>query len=625
MRIFSAFIGFVLSVGVCATTIAQAQPDSGATEDARATWDLSELYPSTDAWQSAREQLLAESAELAKLQGVIAKKPKRLFEVLERVYNTYKEAARLRSYASMLSDEDLRVTHHQELRQLATAASSRLSESIAWLGPEIQSLGEKKITRQLKREPRLAPYRFYLENSIRRIPHTLDVEGEKLLSLFGTVAQQPENIYSLLANADIPWPMVTMTDGKPHRIDQQGYSRWRASRDRAERKKTFDAFWSTWKEYRDSAGATLNAHIQTQVALARARNYDSVLSRELFADNLPEAVYRTLVEEVNHALPTLHRYFELRGRILGVEQMHYYDIYPPLVDLDKQFDFETSREITLDAMTMLGDDWVARQRDAMAKPWMHVYPGEGKRGGAYMNGSVYDLHPYVLLNHNDDYESLSTLAHEWGHVMHTLYAQESQPFATYGYATFIAEIPSTSLELILQNHMVDQAISKEDKIYYLGYGLENLRATFFRQTMFAEFELMLYEAVERGEALTGEKISKLYGDLLKRYHGHDEGVVVIDDLYTNEWLFIPHFYYNMYVYQYATSVTAGTALYERMVNEGESGVAAYIDLLRAGGSDYPYNLLTKAGVDLATPAPFKAVVTRMNLIMDAMEALLEAP
>lgn len=625
MRIFSAFIGFVLTVGVCATSIAQAQPNSGAAEDARHTWDLTELYPSIDAWQSAREKLLAESAELAKLQGVIAKKPNRLFEVLERVYSTYKEAARLRSYASMLSDEDLRVTDHQELQQLATAASSRLSESIAWLGPEIQSLGEKKINRQLKREPRLAPYRFFLENSIRRIPHTLDAEGEKLLSLFGTVAQQPENIYSLLANADIPWPMVTMADGKQHRIDQQGYSRWRASRDRAERKKTFDAFWSTWKEYRDSAGATLNAHIQTQVALARARNYDSVLSRELFADNLPEAVYRTLVEEVNNALPTLHRYFELRGRILGVEQMHYYDIYPPLVDLEKQFDFETSREVTLEAMAILGDDWVARQREAMAKPWMHVYPAEGKRGGAYMNGSVYDLHPYVLLNHNDDYESLSTLAHEWGHVMHTLYAQESQPFATYGYATFIAEIPSTSLELILQNYMVDRAASKEEKIYYLGYGLENLRATFFRQTMFAEFELMLYETVERGEALTGEKISKLYGDLLKRYHGHDKGVVLIDDLYTNEWLFIPHFYYNMYVYQYATSVTAGTALYERMVNEGEAGVAAYIDLLRAGGSDYPYNLLTEAGVDLATPAPFKAVVARMNLIMDAMETLLESP
>jgi oligoendopeptidase F len=240
-----------------------------------------------------------------------------------------------------------------------------------------------------------------------------------------------------------------------------------------------------------------------------------------------------------------------------------------------------------------------------------------------MAGSAYDVHPYILLNHNDNYPALSTLAHEWGHAMHTLYARQKQPFETAGYATFTAEIPSTSLELILRDYMSSNAETIDEQLYYLGQGLEKMRGTFFRQTMFAEFELALYEAAERGEALSGERISTIYGDILKRYHGHDDGVVIIDDLYTNEWMFIPHFYLNMYVFQYATSQTAGTALYDKIVKEGEAGIENYKDLLRAGGSDYPYLLLVDAGVDLATPEPYQAIIAKMNAIMDEMEALLD--
>jgi oligoendopeptidase F len=366
----------------------------------------------------------------------------------------------------------------------------------------------------------------------------------------------------------------------------------------------------------------LNSHIQTQVALSRARGYSSVLERELFQDNLPPEVYRTLIREVNTNLPTLHRYFRLRAQMLGVDQMHYYDIYPPLVALDRVFDIETTKRITLDAMAILGDDWVSMQRDGIEQRWMHVFPQRGKQSGAYMAGSVYDVHPFLLLNHQDDYESMSTFAHEWGHAMHTLYAKQEQPYQTAGYATFIAEIPSTSLELILEQYMVEQADSIDEKLFYLGSGLESLRGTFFRQAMFAEFELALYETVERGEPLTGAGISAIYRDIVRRYHGHDEGVVLVDDLYTNEWMFVRHFFLNMYVFQYATSLTAGTALYEKIVTEGEAGVENYKNLLRAGGSDYPYNLLVEAGVDMATPAPYRAVVNRMNAIMDEMEVLL---
>jgi oligoendopeptidase F len=309
--------------------------------------------------------------------------------------------------------------------------------------------------------------------------------------------------------------------------------------------------------------------------------------------------------------------------MLGIEQMHYYDIYPPLVSLDRKFDLEMSKKITLDAMSVLGEDWVSMQKAAMDDRWMHVYPQRGKRSGAYMSGFAYDVHPYVLLNHNDNYSSLSTFAHEWGHAMHSLYSKQEQPFETAGYAIFIAEIPSTSLELILQNHMSKNAKSIDEKLFYLGHALEGMRGTFFRQTMFAEFELALYEAAERGEALSGDRITEIYGEILRRYHGHDEGIVVIDDLYTNEWMFVPHFYRNMYVFQYATSKTAGTALHEKIVNEGEAGVENYKNLLRAGGSDYPYKLLVNAGVDLATPEPYQAIVAKMNAIMDEMERLLD--
>jgi oligoendopeptidase F len=272
---------------------------------------------------------------------------------------------------------------------------------------------------------------------------------------------------------------------------------------------------------------------------------------------------------------------------------------------------------------VLGEDWVNMQRDAMSQRWMHVYPQRGKQMGAYVQAGAYDVHPYMLLNHTDDYNSLTTMAHEWGHAMHSLYAKQAQPFDTAFYATFIAEIPSTSLELILQDHMKRIASSDEERLFYLGNALETFRLNFFRQTMFAEFELALYEAAERGDALSGERISEMYGEILRRYHGHDEGVLLIDDLYTNEWMFIPHFYFNMYVFQYATSQTAGTALYAKIVEEGEPGVENYKNLLSAGSSGYPFDLLSRAGVDLTQPEPYRAVVAKMNAIMDEIEGLLD--
>ena len=586
-------------------------------------WDLTELYPSLESWEAERQRLLTKINTIEDFRGTLGNDADSLHAAYRYVSDIYRELLRVYSYASMEQDEDLRVTNAQERNQLGEGLFARFSEATAWMDPELLAVGAVKINSFIADNEDLAPFAFMLEDTIRQDEHTLSDETEQALSYFSQSFDAPSNIYSLIANSDIPFPTVTMSTGDEAMINSQGYSFWRGSENREDRKLAFDSYWNKWAEYNSSVGMVLNSHIQMQVALAKARKYDNVLERELFSDNLPPAVYHTLVGEVNKALPTLHRYFKLRGRMLGVEQMNYYDIYPPLVSLDKVFDIETTKEITLDAMAILGEDWVSMQREAIAQRWMHVYPQQGKRSGAYMNGSSYDVHPYLLLNHNDDYDSLSTFAHEWGHAMHTLYAKQEQHFETADYATFTAEIPSTSLELILEQYMVENAESVDEKIFYLGQGLESLRGTFFRQTMFAEFELALYEAVERGEALSGARITEIYGDILRRYHGHDEGVVLIDDLYTNEWMFVPHFYYNMYVFQYSTSITAGTALYAKIVEEGEAGVDNYKNLLRAGGSDYPYEILRAAGVDMATPEPYRAVVDRMNAIMDEMEALLD--
>lgn len=591
--------------------------------DPQATWDLTELFPTVEAWNAAREEVMADFDEIDSRRGTLGNSAESLYSTHRLVSDTLKKARRVSVYASLQRDEDLRESETQERAQLAQIMFARFGEVTAWMQPEIIEIGREIIEAYISEDERLTPFAFQLDDNLRNAPHTLSTETEQTLSYFSQTFGAPHRTYSLLANSDIPWPTITLADGKEVVVDSQGYVRTRGSSNRDDRKLVFDAFWGKWAEYRNSVGMVLNSHLQTQVALAKARNYDSVLSRELFQDNLPPSVYRTLVAEVNKALPTLHRYFKLRTRMLGIEQMHYYDIYPSLVSLERTFDLESSKKITLEAMAILGDDWVNTQKKAMDERWMHVYPQRGKRSGAYMSGFAYDVHPYLLLNHNDDYSSLSTLAHEWGHAMHTLYARQNQPFETAGYAIFIAEIPSTSLELILQDHMLKNAVTIDEKLFYLGEGLEGLRGTFFRQTMFAEFELALYEATERGEALTGDRITEMYGEILRRYHGHDDGVVIIDDLYTNEWMAVPHFYFNMYVFQYATSQTAGTALYAKIVEEGEAGVENYKNLLRAGGSDYPYTLLANAGVDLAQPEPYLALVAKMNAIMDEMERLLD--
>ncbi|MEM7144896.1 MAG: oligoendopeptidase F [Verrucomicrobiota bacterium] len=623
MRIFKVTCSSLVITVLFTAALSLFADDHNGKEPEQISWDLTALYPDDEAWNTAREEVLGELEELENRKGTLGDGATGFYETHELLSDIYRKALRVHSYASLKADEDLRNAPNQEKDQLAQQMFSQVGQAASWIDPEILKLGREKVEAYLKEEPRLAPFAHSLDNTLRNAPHTLSDEGEQILAAASQPLRAGFNTYGLLANAEIPWPELELANGETVTLNSQGYSTHRQSENRDDRKKVFDAYWGKWGEYENSIGMTLNSHLQAQAFLSNSRNYETVLQRELFQDKLPEEIYRTLVREVNEALPTLHRYFKLRARMLGIDQMHYYDIYPPLVSLDQEFSLEDAKEMTLDAMSIFGEEWVTIQREAMEKPWMHVYPQPGKRSGAYQNGSAYDVHPYLLLNFDGTFNAVSTFAHEWGHGMHTLYANREQPFESADYSTFIAEIPAISFELLLEEDSIKNAQSDEERLFYLGNRLEAMRGTFFRQTMFAEFELALYEAVERGEALSGEKISSMYEEILKRYHGHDEGVVIIDDAYTREWMFVPHFYFNMYVFQYATSMTAGAALYDMMLTEGQPAVDRFIQMLKDGGSDYPHELLKKAGVDLTQPEPYRALVKRMEETMDEMEAILD--
>jgi oligoendopeptidase F len=329
----------------------------------------------------------------------------------------------------------------------------------------------------------------------------------------------------------------------------------------------------------------------------------------------------TLIAQTNANLPTLHRYFKLRARMLGVQEMRYYDIYPPLVHTQLKFPLDLAERETIAAVAPLGEEYAANLRKGFGNRWMDAYPRKGKQSGGHMNGSAYDVHPYLLVNYNDDYESFTTVAHEWGHALHSYFSNKYQPFVTSSYATFVAEIASTLNEELLLDHMLKVAKTDDERLFYLGSALENLRGTFYRQVMFAEFERNIHARVDKGEALTGEALTKTYCEILKRYHG-DPNVVKIDDAYCLEWAYIPHFYNGFYVYQYATSIAASSLLADRIVKKQPGALEKYITLLKAGNSDYPYELVKAAGVDLATPAPYQAIVARMNSIMDDIEKIL---
>lgn len=588
-------------------------------------WELSGLYASVDDWDAAREAVLAGLDDIQARRDTFGDSAATVADTYDAVSDLSLNAYRVYTYTSLKADEDLRDAEALGRRGAAQHMFSTFAQAVSWISPAVQELGEDVIEAYIAEEPRLEKHAVDLRDTLRRARHTLDARGERLLAGAALPLSGAQRVYSQLMNSDIPWPTITLSTGDEVRLNSQGYVQGRTAPNRDDRIAVFEAFYSAFDQFESTLGETLNTHVQGQVFDARERGYDNALQAALSDDNLPEAVYRTLVQEVNAALPTLHRYMKLRERMMGVDHIAYHDIYPDLVTTDEEFSLERAAEITVAATEPLGAEYGEKLTDAIYnQSWMHVYPSDGKRSGAYMSGWVYDANPFVLLNHQDTYESVSTFAHEWGHALHTMLSNEAQPFETARYSIFVAETAAITNEMLAQEMMVRNAETDDERLFFLGYALEQMRATYFRQTQFAEFELAIHEEVEAGQPLTGERLTEMYYDIVKRYYGADEGVTEIPELYALEWAYIPHFYYDFYVFQYSTSIAAAAYYTEKILAGDEDVLEKYMTMLRAGGSDYPYDLKLATGLDMASPEPYRAIAARMNRIMDEIETILDS-
>ncbi len=587
-------------------------------------WKLEDLYETDQAWRQAKEKLVARFDEVEKYRGKLAESASELLACLEFNTDISKEFGRLFSYASMKSDEDLRdskfLAMKQEMQQLGTDYSSKSS----FITPEIAAMDKQKIDKFIEQEPGLKIYKMPLYDILRMKPHTLSDKEEKILAEAGLLADGPSSIYSVFSNAELPYPKIELSDGTDAELTKAGYARYRALPNRSDREAVFQAFWEVFNKFKGTFGTQLYANVKKDMFYTRTRNYESSLHSALDQDNIPIEVYMALIENVTDNLDSFHRYLDLKKRMLDVETLKYSDVYAPVVKgIDLQYTYDQARELILDSLAPLGEDYQKVVAEAFEKRWIDVYPTPGKRAGAYSNGNAYDVHPYILLNYNGQYDDVSTIAHELGHTMHSYYANKNQPYPTADYSIFVAEVASTFNEALLIHKMLEEIQDDDTRLSLLMNYLDGIKGTVFRQTQFAEFELRIHEKAERGEPLTGDVLNEMYADILKRYYGHEKGICQIDDLYKVEWAYVPHFYYNFYVYQYATSFTASTALSEIVLSKEEGAVERYIKFLSSGGSDYPIELLKKAGVDMTSPEPFKKTMIVMNRTMDEIEAILE--
>ena len=586
-------------------------------------WNLADLYPSDEAWFAAKDKLVSQLDEILKFRGKLGQSAKELLACLELTSNLSKEFRRLNSYASMKSDEDTRNSKYLGMNQQMAQIGTEFESKASFIEPEIVKLDKKTIDEFIKQEPGLKIYRMYLDDILRKKAHKLSDKEEKIIAEAGLMSDAPYSIYRIFSNAELPYPEVTLSDGQKVLINKSGYTRYRALPNREDREKVFHAFWTSMNEFRQTLGAELYANIKKDIFYTKVRKYNSCLESALDENNIPVEVYHSLIKNVNENLDTFHRYLKLRQRMLGVDTLKYSDLYAPVVKgVDLHYNIDEAKRLVLDAIKPLGKKYIQAVEVAFNNRWIDVYPTPAKRSGAYCNGSAYDVHPYMLLNYNGQYEDVSTLAHELGHAMHSYFSNKNQPYPTSHYPIFVAEVASTFNEALLIHKVLKEIKDDDVRLSLLMSYLDGIKGTVFRQTQFAEFELRMHEKAERGEPMTGDDFTALYSEIVKKYYGHDKGVCIIDDLYTVEWAYIPHFYYNFYVYQYATSFTASTALVEKVLAKEKGAVDKYIKFLSSGGSDYPINLLKKAGVDMTTPEPFLKTMQAMNRTMDEIEQIL---
>ncbi|HEY2433914.1 MAG TPA: oligoendopeptidase F [Vicinamibacterales bacterium] len=614
----------VVSAFVILCTVgATAQERDRAKVPDRYKWNLADLYPSDDAWRTAKNTVVGSIPSLAAFRGTLAQSSDRLADALDAANRIGKDFQRVYLYASLHSDQDTRVSAYQGMQQEMQQAGATFGETISFIEPEILRIDKTTLDKWTADNPRLKTYAHYLDDIQRRRAHTLSDAEERLIAAASTVSSQPSSIYNILANADFPYPTVTLSDGTKARLDSAGFSLYRSVPNRDDRKLVMHTFFDAIGTFRGTFGATLNGQVQSDEFAANARHYKTAVESALDGPSVPVSVYSQLVEGVNRGLPTFHRYLQLRKKMMKLQELHYYDLYAPLVaTADLSYTPAEAEQNILAAVAPLGPDYTAAIKKAFDDRWIDLMPTEGKKSGAYSNGGAYDVHPYMLINFNGKYADMTTVAHELGHTMQSYLSNKTQPFHLANYPIFVAEVASTFNEALLNDYMLRTIKDPETRLSLLGNYLENAKGTVFRQTQFAEFELRIHEMAEKGEPLTGDALDALYLQIVRKYYGHDKGICIVDDEVRHEWAFIPHFYLDFYVFQYATSFTASAALSEKVL-EGDAGATRrYLNFLSAGGSKYPIDLLKDAGVDMTTGEPLALTLQKVNRVMDEMERIL---
>lgn len=582
------------------------------------TWNLSDIFPTDAAWREELQRISAQVDTLRTYQGKLGKDAKTLLTFLRFGDELSLALDKLGNYARRKSDEDTRNAVYQQMSAQFTNLAIEISEASAFETPEILAIPDDVLNQFYADEPGLAHYKLVLTRVRRQKEHTLSEEGEALLAAAGQLGQAPDDIFSMLNDADMAFPEAKDAEGNLHPVTHGSYVPLLQSPDRELRKSAFQSLYSVYRQFRNTSASVLTAQMKQLQFFANVRKYPSTLHAALDGNEVPVEIYHNLIQTVRANLPAMHRYVGLRKKLLGLDTLHFYDLYTPIVaDQDIHIPYDEAKELVLQALAPLGQDYLQMLQQGFENRWIDVYENQGKRSGAYSAGA-YGVHPYVLLNYTDKIGDVFTLAHEMGHALHSYLSNKKQTITYANYVIFVAEVASTCNESLLMQHLLNKTEDKRRRAYLINYFLEQFRGTLYRQTMFAEFELWCSEQVRQGEALTAQALCEKYAALNREYYGEE---IVLDEEIALEWARIPHFYYDFYVYQYATGYAAAIALSQRILREGESAVKDYMEFLSGGCSAKPVELLKGAGVDMASPQPVADALKLFDQLVSELEQL----
>ena len=583
------------------------------------TWDLSTIFETDQKWEEELALLTEDTKETASLEGHLLDSAESLLNITERYLDLSRRLEKLYVYAHMKNDQDTRVAKYQEYYAKAMTLYSQLDQVFSFYEPEFMAITEEQYQNFLEEEPKLQPYKHFFDKLLQNKDHVLSQREEELLAGAGEIFGAASETFAILDNADIVFPLVKDEDGNEVQLSHGVYMRLVESKNREVRRGAYEALYSTYEQYQHTYAKTLQTNVKVQNYRAKVRNYKSAREAALAANFVPESVYDNLVSAVRKHLPLLHRYLSLRSKILGIPDLKMYDVYTPLSSVEYSFTYEEALKKAEEALAVLGEDYLSRVKRAFSERWIDVYENQGKRSGAYSGGS-YDTNAFMLLNWQDNLDNLFTLVHETGHSMHSSYTRETQPYVYGDYSIFLAEIASTTNENILTEKLLQEVQDDATRFAILNNFLDGFRGTVFRQTQFAEFEHAIHQADQNGEVLTSEFLNNLYADLNQEYYGLSKED---NPQIQYEWARIPHFYYNYYVYQYSTGFAAASALAEKIVHGSQDDRDRYIDYLKAGKSDYPLNIMRKAGVDMEKEDYLNDAFAVFERRLDEFEALVE--